>query len=43
LSYLTQLASTVLLVLVSGRPLSASIALAALLIIGAAVAGTRAG
>jgi drug/metabolite transporter (DMT)-like permease len=43
LSYLTPLASTVLLVLVSGRPLSASIALAALLIIGAAVAGTRAG
>ncbi len=42
LSYITPLASTVLLLLVSGRPLTASIALAALMIIGAAVAGTRA-
>ena len=42
LSYITPLASTVLLLLVSGRPLTASVALAALLIIGAAVAGTRA-
>jgi drug/metabolite transporter (DMT)-like permease len=41
LSYITPLASTVLLVLVSGRPLSWSIAAAALLIIGAAVLGTR--
>ncbi len=41
LSYLTPLASTVLLLLVSGRPLTASIALAAAMIIGAAVAGTR--
>ena len=42
LSYITPLASTVLLVLVTGRPLTASIALAAALIIGAAVLGTRA-
>jgi drug/metabolite transporter (DMT)-like permease len=42
LSYLTPLASTALLVLVTGRPLTASIALAAALIIGAAVVGTRA-
>ena len=42
LSYLTPLASTMLLMLVSGRPLSWSIALAAVLIIGAAVLGTRA-
>jgi drug/metabolite transporter (DMT)-like permease len=42
LSYLTPLASTLLLMLVSGRPLSWSIGLAAVLIIGAAVAGTRA-
>jgi drug/metabolite transporter (DMT)-like permease len=42
LSYLTPLASTALLLLVTGRPLSASIALAALLIISAAVLGTRA-
>ncbi len=42
LSYLTPLASTALLVLVSGRPLTASIALAAALIIGAALVGTRA-
>jgi drug/metabolite transporter (DMT)-like permease len=41
LSYITPLASTVLLVLVSGRGFSASIALAAGLIIGAAVLGTR--
>ncbi len=41
LSYLTPLASTVLLLLVSGRPLTASIALAAAMIIGAAVVGTR--
>ena len=43
LSYITPLASTVLLVLVSGRPLSWSIGAAALLIIGAAVLGTRGG
>lgn len=42
LSYITPLASTVLLVLVTGRTLTASIALAAALIIGAAVVGTRA-
>jgi drug/metabolite transporter (DMT)-like permease len=42
LSYLTPLLSTGLLVLVTGRPLTPSIALAALLIIGAAVIGTRA-
>lgn len=41
LSYLTPLASTVLLLLVTGRSLTWSIALAAALIIGAAVAGTR--
>ncbi|MFD0667967.1 DMT family transporter [Ramlibacter sp. MAHUQ-53] len=41
LSYITPLASTVLLMLVSGRQLSTSIALAAALIIGAAIAGTR--
>ena len=41
LSYITPLASTVLLMVVSGRPLTASIALAALLIIGAAIVGTR--
>jgi len=41
LSYLTPLASTVLLLLVSGRPLTPSIALAAAMIIGAAVVGTR--
>jgi drug/metabolite transporter (DMT)-like permease len=43
LSYITPLASTVLLVLVSGRPLSWSIGAAALLIVGAAVLGTRGG
>lgn len=42
LSYITPLASTTLLVLVTGREPSASIALAAALIIGAAVVGTRA-
>lgn len=42
LSYLTPLASTLLLVLVTGRALNWSIALAAALIIGAAVVGTRA-
>lgn len=41
LSYVTPLASTALLMFVSGRAFSASIALAAALIIGAAVAGTR--
>jgi drug/metabolite transporter (DMT)-like permease len=41
LSYLTPLASTVLLLVVSGRPLTAGIAVAAALIIGAAVVGTR--
>jgi drug/metabolite transporter (DMT)-like permease len=40
LSYLTPLASTLLLMAITGRALSWSIALAALLIIGAAVAGT---
>jgi drug/metabolite transporter (DMT)-like permease len=43
LSYLTPLASTVLLLVVSDRPLTATIALSAALIIGAAVAGTRQG
>ncbi|RYY63783.1 MAG: DMT family transporter, partial [Comamonadaceae bacterium] len=42
LSYLTPLASTALLVVVTGRPLTAGIAVAAALIIGAAVLGTRA-
>ncbi|MBA3593909.1 MAG: DMT family transporter [Pseudomonadota bacterium] len=42
LSYLTPLCSTALLMLVSGRSLSWSIALAAAMIIGAAVLGTRA-
>lgn len=42
LSYLTPLASTALLLTVTGRGLSTSIALAAALIIGAAVLGTRA-
>lgn len=41
LSYITPLASTTLLVLVTGRGFSASIVLAAALIIGAAVVGTR--
>ena len=42
LSYITPLASTALLLTVTGRPLTASIALAAALIIAAAVMGTRA-
>lgn len=42
LSYLTPLGSTALLMLVSGRPLSWSIGLAAVMIMGAAVLGTRA-
>ena len=42
LSYLTPLASTALLLLVTGRPLTWSIALAAALIIAAAVMGSRA-
>jgi drug/metabolite transporter (DMT)-like permease len=42
LSYLTPLASTALLVLVTGRSFTAQIGLAAALIIGAALAGTRA-
>lgn len=41
LSYLTPLASTALLLLVSGRGLSWNIALAAALIVGGAVLGTR--
>lgn len=41
LSYLTPLASTVLLMLATGRALSWSIALAAAMIVGAALAGTR--
>lgn len=41
LSYLTPLASTALLVAVSGRPFSGHIALAAVLIVGAALLGTR--
>jgi drug/metabolite transporter (DMT)-like permease len=42
LSYITPLASTALLMAVSGRPFTWSIALAAVLIVGAAVLGTRA-
>lgn len=42
LSYLTPLASTALLVVVSGRPLTASIGLATVLIVSAAVLGMRA-
>jgi drug/metabolite transporter (DMT)-like permease len=42
LSYLTPLGSTALLMVVSGRAWSASVALAAMMIIGAAVLGTRA-
>ena len=42
LSYITPLASTALLLAVTGRPLTWSIALAAALIIAAAVMGTRA-
>jgi drug/metabolite transporter (DMT)-like permease len=41
LSYLTPLASTALLMVASGRPLTLAIALAAALIMGAAVLGTR--
>lgn len=41
LSYLTPLSSTALLMLVSGRALTWSIALAAVMIIGAALLGTR--
>ena len=41
LSYLTPLASTALLVAFSGKPFTASIALAAVMIVGAAVLGTR--
>ena len=43
LSYLTPLVSTTLLITVSGRPFSWNIALAAALIIGAALLGTRRG
>ena len=43
LSYLTPLASTVLLMTVTGRAMSWSIALAAAMIVGAAVVGTRRG
>lgn len=42
LSYITPLASTLLLLLATGRPLHWNVAAAALLIIGAAIAGTRA-
>lgn len=42
LSYLTPLASTLVLVATSGRPLTVWIGLAALLIVGAAIAGVRA-
>jgi drug/metabolite transporter (DMT)-like permease len=42
LSYLTPLASTALLVVLTGRPFTASIGVAAALIIGAALVGTRA-
>ena len=42
LAYLTPLGSTILLMLATGRTLSWSIALAAVMIIGAAVLGTRA-
>ena len=41
LSYLTPLGSTALLLLVSGRPLSWSIGLAAVMIVGAVLLGTR--
>ncbi|MES2787805.1 MAG: DMT family transporter [Pseudomonadota bacterium] len=41
LSYITPLASTLLLMVVSGRPMTWSIGAAAVLIIGAAVVGTR--
>jgi drug/metabolite transporter (DMT)-like permease len=42
LSYITPLASTAVLMGVSGRPMTWSIALAAVMIIGAAIMGTRA-
>ena len=42
LSYITPLASTSLLVLVSGRPFSSSIIIATAMILGAAVLGMRA-
>jgi drug/metabolite transporter (DMT)-like permease len=42
LSYITPLASTALLLIVTGQPLSMSIAIAAALIVGAAVLGTQA-
>ena len=42
LSYITTLASTTLLIVVSGRPFSASIALSTVMIISAAVMGMRA-
>jgi drug/metabolite transporter (DMT)-like permease len=42
LSYITPLASTALLLVVTGQPLSWSIGLAAALIVGAALLGTRA-
>ena len=42
LSYLTPLCSTAFLILTQGRPLTWSIGLAALMILGAAVLGTRA-
>ena len=41
LSYITPLASTALLLVVTGRPLSWSIAIAAALIISAAIMGSR--
>jgi drug/metabolite transporter (DMT)-like permease len=41
LSYLTPLASTVMLIAVSGSPLTWSVALAAVMIVGAALLGTR--
>jgi drug/metabolite transporter (DMT)-like permease len=42
LSYLTPLASTLLLVATTGRPLTIWVAMAAVLIVGAAIAGVRA-
>lgn len=41
LSYITPLASTVMLLVVSGRPLTTGIVIAAVMIIGAAIVGTR--
>lgn len=43
LSYFTPLGSTALLMVVSSRPLSWSVGLAALMIVGAAALGTRPG